>query len=126
MAQTFTLSDSNRDEVFAACTSVINGYKVIRFKRKHKDGFCAMQVRMVEQPEHGATIYADDWNFHYHDKECIQDKPTYRIQTTSYGALAIPEIEKVIQKLQVAIATVKELESFDWDNAYIIEFEQDC
>ena len=121
-AKTFTLTDSNREQVWDACSHNINGYVATLYKKRYKSGriYCNASIT---QSELGAQIVADDMHCFLYDSEGNENKcpVKYTIQTTSYGALPIDEIEKVMRKLQVAIDTVKWLEAYDWNTAPFIE-----
>lgn len=49
----------------------------------------------------------------YFDNDLLGEKPTrFRIQTTSYGALEVEEIDKVVEGYRIAQKTVKEIVEF--------------
>lgn len=122
----FTLNDTNREQVYNKVCKIVNGYKIVLYRKRNiekgRESF-TRYVNIESQSELGVNIYSNNLYFHYDENRIyVQDPIKYTIQTTSYGALSVSEIESYMRKMKVAVDTVKWLENYDWSTAPIIEF----
>ena len=94
----------------------INGYLVKCFWEK-EDGTLSKVIEITAP--HGITFLPEI----YADRDYRNGTIHLRIQTTSYGALDKEKFKDFFTAQQRALATIEEIDNFDWDNAIIIDFD---
>lgn len=112
--KTFHITVENRQQVIDDCTTVINGYKVLRCINKYRnDGRTSKTVNILEQSELGATLRVDNF---------FKDVPTYDFISPCGATMTAESAEVAMRKMQVAIDTIKYLDQYDWNEAPIVVF----
>lgn len=104
--------EKHLDEIRANNTHVVNGYTVFLIRERCerlKGGEVYRHISIFPPPKF-PQIYDEAQN------------DNYTIQTTSWGALPIAEIEAVIDRYKKAVKTVKWLQKFNWETTDIVEY----
>lgn len=105
---TYTKSEMRGSEkIRAANTYTVHGYTLFLIREQLTKGY--LKVQQIYPPQGYPQI-----TIPFYD-----DEP-YKVQTTSWGALPVDEINDVIKRYQTAVKVVKWLEKFNWDKTDII------
>lgn len=80
-------------------------YTVVRNIIRYEDGYVLKRIRVELSYEDRHNNYFPE--IYYEDGCFVEDKPEFKIQTTSYGAMNPEEIRKVIAGYQEAMEAVE-------------------
>lgn len=109
--KTYTPAEREKhlDEIRANNTHDVNGYSVFLIRERLKGGGFFRHISILPPPKFPQIINA-------------AQNDNYTIQTSSWGALPIAEIEAVIDRYKKAVKTVKWLQKFNWETTDIVEY----
>lgn len=101
--------EAKKNAFFARNKYTVNGYKILMLRKQyHKGGAIHNDVSIWKGDRDDIDIYYDI------------EKGAYTIQTTSWGALTLEELNPLMEKYRRAIAAVKWMQAFDWNTADIL------
>lgn len=109
----FAQGDEARKAFFDRNRHNLNGYSILMLRKQYRKGGTIHKEVSVRITDKDAIQI-------YYELADRNGSSKYTIQTTSWGALTLDEIEPYMQAYQRAIDTVKWMEAFDWETADIL------
>lgn len=112
-AKNSELTELDRAKFFLNNSYTVNDYNITLFRRQYSEDGELFRCARIFSPIDGVDIYFVGDGLESKDDD-------FTIQTTSWGALTISEMEKVMERYRIAMETVKWLNAFDWNKTDIL------
>ena len=115
--ETIIVTSDNWDTIIDSVTKEMNGYTLRIYRELFTEGGRAYPKVEVYNP-----YVKGDYNVSICNHAAINEI-ALRVQTTSWGALSVPELEKVLEKYRKAIEVCNYVNQINWDEVPILMFK---